>query len=149
MADGRYVFRDCVPEGTIDIANVSPGEIIQRAWSFRVNAPADLQSELDSGRFDPRNILTGRDGQLFDGDGNQLAEVNTFQAQVNVTNIDYRPAGSKQTWAIPDSYTLTLTFTETVIHDGRLLAKIMAGLQDGATDASLNFQGVLRGHNAA
>ena len=71
--DGRYIFRSCVPDGSIDIANVTPGEILNRAWSFRVNEPPELQSELHSGTFDPRNILRGRDGELYDGAGNFLA----------------------------------------------------------------------------
>lgn len=149
MADGRYVFRNCVPDGDIDIANVSPGDLIQRSWSFRCNMPPDLQQELDSGIFDPRNILRGSDGLLFDGDGNFLAEVNTWQAQINFNNTDYQPAGEKIQWAIPTSYSVTLTFTETVIRDARILSKVLAGIRKGRPDAVLNFQGVLRGHNWA
>jgi len=144
MADGRYIFRSCVPDGSIDIANVTSGDIINRSWSFRVNEPPDLQELLDSGPFDPRNILRGYNGELYDGDGNFLAEVNQWQAQVNYTNTDYQPAGSKLTWAIPQSYTVTLTFTETVIRDARLLQKVIAGLRNNAPDAVLNFMGVLR-----
>src|SRR5690554_2289566 len=147
MSDGRYIFRSCVPDGTIDIANVSSGDIINRSWSFRVNEPPELQELLDSGAFDPRNILRGYNGELYDGDGNFLAEVNQWQAQVNYTNTDYQPAGSKLTWAIPQSYTVTLTFTETVIRDARLLQKVIAGLRNNAPDAVLNFMGVLRAPN--
>ena len=147
MADGRYVFRDCVPDGAIDIANVTPGDLINRAWSFRVNNPPDLQELLDSGSFDPRNILRGYNGELYDGDGNFLAEVNTWQAQINFTNTDHQPAGSKLTWAVPQSYTVTLTFTETAIRDARLLQKVIAGLRNNAPDAVLNFMGVLRAPN--
>lgn len=146
--DGRYIFRNCVPDGAIDIVNVSPGEIIRRAYSFRVNSPPDLQSLLDAGGFDPRLILTGRDGLLYDGEGNLLAEVNEFQAQINFSNTDYQPAGSKLTWAIPTGYTVTLTFTETVVRDARLLQKVLAGIQAGSPDAVLHFQGVLRAHAA-
>lgn len=144
MSDGRYIFRSCVPDGTIDIANVSSGDIINRSWSFRVNEPPELQELLDSGSLDPRNILRGYSGELYDGDGNFLAEVNEWQAQIDYTNTDYQPAGSKLTWAIPQSYTVTLTFTETVIRDARLLKKVIDGLSDYAPDAVLNFMGVLR-----
>lgn len=144
MSDGRYIFRSCVPDGAIDIANVTSGDIINRAWSFRVNEPPELQELLNSGIFDPRSILRGYNGELYDGDGNFLAEVNTWQAQINYTNTDYQPAGSKLTWAVPQSYTVTLTFTETVIRDARLLQKVIAGLRNNAPDAVLNFMGVLR-----
>lgn len=147
MSDGRYIFRSCVPDGAIDIANVTPGDVLNRAWSFRVNEPPDLQELLDSGTFDPRHVLRGYDGELYDGEGNFLAEVNTWQAQVNFTNTDYQAAGNKITWAIPQSYTVTLTFTETVIKDVRLLQKVIAGLKKGEPDAVLNFMGVLRAHS--
>jgi len=39
--DGRYIFRHCVPDGAIDIANVQPGEVISRSWTWRVNQPPD------------------------------------------------------------------------------------------------------------
>ena len=41
----RIVYRNCVPDGSIDLQNLTPGEIIKRSWSFRVNAsPEILQS---------------------------------------------------------------------------------------------------------
>jgi hypothetical protein len=144
MADGRYIFRDCVPDGSIDVANIQVGDIVQRAWSFRVNSPPDLQQLLDQGYLDYRNILRGYNGELYDGDGNFLAEVNTWQAQINITNSDYQPAGQKLTWAIMQSYSVTLTFTETVIRDAILLKKLTDSLRPGAPDPVFNFTGVLR-----
>jgi len=41
----RVVFRDCVPDGSIDLMNISPGEVIKRSWSFRVNESPEM---LDS-----------------------------------------------------------------------------------------------------
>lgn len=38
----RVVYRNCVPDGTIDLQNLNPGEIIKRAWSFRVNATPEI-----------------------------------------------------------------------------------------------------------
>jgi len=149
LADARYIFRECVPDGAIDIANVAPGDVLNRAWSFRVNDPPGLQDMLDTGKFDPRNILRGYDGELYDGDGNFLAEVNTWQAQLNFENSDYQAAGNKIKWAIMQGYTVTLTFTETIVRDAILLRKIIAGIQNGAPDAVLSFMGVLRGHNDA
>jgi hypothetical protein len=149
MADGRYVFRDCVPDGDIDIANVTPGEVLTRAWSFRANADPDFQELLDSGKFDPRNILRGYDGELYDGDGNFLAEVNEWHAPISFENSDYQAAGQKLKWAIPQGYSVALTFTETVVRDAVLLNKVIGGLKAGSPDVSLNFMGVLRGHSEA
>lgn len=143
--DGRYVFRKCIPDGSIDVANVQPGEILSREWSFRVNMPPELQEQLDSGEFDPRNILHGVDGELYDEDGNFLAEVNTWQAQMNFNNSDYQPAGEYIVWGITTGYSFTLTFTETVVRDS-LMVKILNGFKKGERLPDLNFTGVLRSH---
>jgi hypothetical protein len=143
---GRYIFRYCVPDGAIDIANVTQGDILRRQWSFRVNQPPELQELIDQGVLDPRNILRGNDGELYDGEGNFLAEVNEWQAQYNVTNTDFQPGGKKLVWAVPVSYTVTLTFTEVIIRDAILLKKLADGLRDGVPDPEFNFMGVLRSH---
>ena len=65
MADGRYIFRECVPDGAIDIANVAPGDVLNRAWSFRVNEPPGLQDELDSGVFDPGMYCVAMTGNFM------------------------------------------------------------------------------------
>lgn len=142
--DGRYVFRSCVPDGDVVLANVAPGDVLNREWTFRANLPPEVQEAIDAGEFDPRNISTGKDGELYDEDGNFLAEVNTWQMAVGFTNIDYNPAGKKIVWAVPDSYTVTLTFTETIIRDAILLQKALTGLKDRSRGASLSFTGVLR-----
>ena len=38
----RIVYRWCVPDGTIDLQNLQPGEIVKRAWSFRCNASPEM-----------------------------------------------------------------------------------------------------------
>ncbi len=45
----RLIYRECVPDGSIDLQNVQVGEIIERAWTFRVNQPPDLQEWLTGG----------------------------------------------------------------------------------------------------
>ena len=180
MPAGEYFFYQCVPDGAIDIANVSPGDILNRAWSFRVNGKFEMRANnaqigrgLDNqrngpsatGNFDARQIARGYDGQLFtqeklvDADGIEimpagvfLAQVNTWQAQFNPSVTDYNAAGQRQTWGIPMTYTMTLTFTETVISD-RLLAFLASfypsgnafGANDNALeDAVFNFRGKIR-----
>jgi hypothetical protein len=44
----RLIYRECVPDGTIDLQKVEPGTIIDRAWSMRVNQPPDLQEYIKS-----------------------------------------------------------------------------------------------------
>lgn len=145
--DGRYVFRRCMPDADTTIANVEPGELLMREFSFRVNAPVEIQDALDSGEMDPRNILHGADGELYDGDGNFLATVNTWSATITPTVADYQAATNMIEWGVTTGYQITLTFTETVVQD-TMLSTIVQGLQTGRSMQELNFTGVLRSHTA-
>lgn len=42
----RMIYRDCVPQGSIDLQNLTVGETLKRAWSMTVNNPPKLQSML-------------------------------------------------------------------------------------------------------
>ncbi len=95
--------------------------------------------------IDYRKVLNGRRGKLFDDQGKFLAMINTWQAQVNITNTDYRPAGEAQAVAIFDSYTVTLTFTETVIEDETFLEKFINAIRN-KEQFVMNFMGVVEGH---
>lgn len=97
--------------------------------------------------IDPRKILTGKDGELYDDEGNFLAQVNTFQAQVGVNNTDYQPAGSAQSVAVFTGYTVSLTFTETVVKDAAMLEKFIKAIRAGQ-QLQANFQGKINGHDA-
>ena len=39
----HQVFRECIPDGSVDLMSLKPGEIIKRQWSFRVNSTPQLQ----------------------------------------------------------------------------------------------------------
>lgn len=45
-SEQRMVYRDVVPSGTIDLQNLSVGDVIKRDWSLFVNSPPELQSLL-------------------------------------------------------------------------------------------------------
>ena len=38
----RQIYRNCLPDGTVDLMNLTPGDIIKRSWSFRVNVITDF-----------------------------------------------------------------------------------------------------------
>ena len=51
----RMVYRNCVPDGTIDLQNLVPGEIIKRNWGFRVNASPELAALFkDVAKWEPK-----------------------------------------------------------------------------------------------
>lgn len=45
-SEQRMIFRDCVPDGQIDLQNFTTGDIIKRQWSMAVNCPPELQNLL-------------------------------------------------------------------------------------------------------
>ena len=45
-SEERLIFRDCVPSGSIDLQNITPGDIIKRQWSLFVNRPPEMQNLL-------------------------------------------------------------------------------------------------------
>ena len=45
-SEERMNFRDCVPSGTVDLQNLTVGDIIRRNWNLTVNQPPKLQSLL-------------------------------------------------------------------------------------------------------
>ena len=47
-SEEQVVYRDCVPDGTIDIQNMQPGELYKRNWSCVVNQPPEAQSLLQN-----------------------------------------------------------------------------------------------------
>lgn len=150
--DGIYEFNHCVPDGDVTIAGVTPGEILVRTYTFRCNVPPKIQQALNSGQFDPRNIIVGSDGELWSvdsaGSSQFLAHVNTWSAVVSFTNSDYSPAGQRIVWAVPQTFTVTLTLEEAVVQDAVLMEKTLLGIRRGQQRLALHFRGVLRAHNS-
>lgn len=92
--------------------------------------------------LDPRKIIRGFDGRLYDSDGTFLSNVNTWHLQINATNSNYQPAGSSLQVAILQSATVTLTFTETIITD-KLINELVTSLKQDIQPV-FGFQGKLK-----
>ena len=45
-SEENVIYRDCVPDGNIDIQNMQVGELFKRPWSCIVNRPPELQTLL-------------------------------------------------------------------------------------------------------
>lgn len=95
--------------------------------------------------LDPRKILRGFDGRLYH-DGEFLAEVNEWTANITVTNTPYQPAGSRLEVGVTTAYAVGLTFTETVIRDATLLKKLLDHIK-GEGDISFDFLGEIEGRD--
>lgn len=95
--------------------------------------------------LDPRKVMTGHDGKLFITVGKKsyfMANVDTFQSQLNFSNIDFSPIGDRMTYAIPGGVSCTLTFTEAVVSDTLLMEPILEALAKGEIP-TFDFRGRL------
>ena len=93
-----------------------------------------------------KKVLSGKDGVLYDSNGKLLATVETYQAQVNVTNTKFQPLGDPKEHEVFTSYGQTLTFTEVVVEDSAFITELLDGMKNGQMP-SWNFQGVIKGRN--
>ena len=93
--------------------------------------------------IDVRKVMSGKDGALYDEDGNMLVSVESFQSQVNITNQTYQPLGSAQERSTMTSYKVTLTMSEIVVVNSTFFRLIMEGLKTHAMPV-LNFRGMVR-----
>lgn len=99
----------------------------------------------DQAMLDVRNLMTGKDGKMFitlDDTTYFLAEVDTFQVQMNTTNTDYQPVGSILVYAVPTGVSFTISMTEAVVRDDVTMEPIVEAVRNGKVP-SFDFQGVL------
>lgn len=92
---------------------------------------------------DVRKVLSGKDGGLFNADGELMATTEDFQAQVAITNATYRPLGFFQELSRPESGKITLAFTQIVICDDALIKAVIEMIKTGYFEPMV-FQGVMR-----
>jgi hypothetical protein len=101
----------------------------------------------DQSILDVRQLITGKDGQLFvtsrAGTNIFLAEVDTFTAQLSPANTDYQPVGSALIYAVNTGYSLKLTLTEAVVRDDVMVEEFIRDIQNGYFPG-FDFQGKLR-----
>lgn len=95
--------------------------------------------------LDPRKVMTGHDGKLYITVGGKsyfMANVDTFQTQINFTNTDFQPVGDLMSYAIPTGINCTLTYTEAVISDELVMAPIIEALMNNEVPV-FEFRGAL------
>lgn len=108
---------------------------------------ADITHQNPMSNSDTRKLMTGKDGQLYvtvsTGQQIFLSEVDSFQAQLNVTTTTVQPVGSPQIFAVETGYTVTLTFSEMVVRDDVILKPLFDDLAKGIFPR-FDFQGKMR-----
>lgn len=102
------------------------------------------------GPIDSRRVFSGKDGLLYSESGLLLATVDTFQAQINVTNATYQPLGDAQSHEHLTAYSVTLNFTSVLVEDTEFIQGLFNMMQSGQpADAMWTFQGVVKGRNGS
>ena len=87
---------------------------------------------------DARHARTGKDAGLYNGTGDLLASMESFQAKATYNNVKYKPMGDPQEHETSDSYGITITVTEIVIEDIDMFRELMAiNLMKGGPAATL------------
>ena len=97
----------------------------------------------DASVLDTRKLMTGKDGRIFvEFDGNQtfLAEVDQFQVNMNVTNVDAQPVGSILIYAVNSGVSFTISFSEMVVRDDLIMYPLIEAIRAGKMP-TYNFQG--------
>lgn len=100
---------------------------------------------MNEATLDPRKVMTGHDGKLYitiNGKSYFMANVDTFQAQLNFSNTDFQPVGDLMSYAIPTGFTCTLSYTEAVISDEFVMGPILDALAQGYVP-TFDFRGTL------
>lgn len=93
--------------------------------------------------LDTRKLMTGKDGRLFvEVDGNQvfLAEVDTFNVVMNVTNVDAQPVGSILVYAVNTGVSYAITYSEMVVRDDAVIGPMQDAIRKGKMP-QFTFQG--------
>ena len=91
-----------------------------------------------------RYVRSGKDGGLYNGNGKLLCSMESFQAQMAVTNTKYQPLGSNQEFEVNTGYGVTLTFSEIVVEDNEYISDLLA-YQNTGVIPDWTFQGMLKG----
>lgn len=93
---------------------------------------------------DVRHARTGKDGALFNGDGELMATVESFQAQSNWNNAQYTVLGNAMELETPNTFGVTLTFSQVVVESDKFITQLIEAMKN-QTMPEWNFQGSLLG----
>ena len=97
---------------------------------------------------DSRKVLTGNNGGMYDGNGELLATVESFQSKINFANQTYRALGSPMEMEVGDAVSTTLSITMTVVESDGFVDGLEAFQHTGEMP-EWNFQGVIQGKNGS
>ena len=97
---------------------------------------------------DVRHARTGKDGALYNDDGELLATIESFQSQSNWNNAQYTVLGNALELETPNTFGVTLTTSQIVVESDKFISDLLEAMEN-QTMPEWNFQGSLRGINGS
>ena len=97
---------------------------------------------------DARNVRSGKDGAVYNGNGKLLASVRSFTADEDVSTQAYQPVGAMQEMAVPVSYKITITIEQYVVEDDEFIQDLF-NMNENGIAPEWNFQGAIQGFNGS
>lgn len=96
---------------------------------------------------DARYAFSGKDASIFDGDGNLLSTVESWQAQVTFNNATYQPIGSPIVQEFMTGYAVTLAITQYIVEDTDFIRQAADFFTNGRHAPMWTLSSVIHGYN--
>ncbi|SDH04987.1 hypothetical protein [Marvinbryantia formatexigens] len=97
---------------------------------------------------DARHGRSGKDAMLYNENGEQLAQVDSFQAKAAFNNNKYNPIGQNLELEVNNTIGITITISEIVVLDGYLFNQVLAAVSAGESPV-LTLDGAIEGRNGS
>ncbi len=101
-----------------------------------------------SAATDSRHSRTGKDAAIYDGNGEMLATIDSFQAQANFSNAKYQPLGDWQEYESASTFGITISMSQIVIESDDFISQVVDYMTNGVTP-NWKLQGTLAGLNGS
>ncbi|EET60425.1 hypothetical protein BRYFOR_07621 [Marvinbryantia formatexigens DSM 14469] len=85
---------------------------------------------------------------LYNENGEQLAQVDSFQAKAAFNNNKYNPIGQNLELEVNNTIGITITISEIVVLDGYLFNQVLAAVSAGESPV-LTLDGAIEGRNGS
>ena len=98
---------------------------------------------------DNRYSFSGKDTSVYDGDGNLLSTIESWQAQVNFTNSTYQPLGSPIQQEFMTGYAVTIAVTQFIVESNDFLRQAMDFFTNGRHAPMWTLSSVIHGYDGS
>ena len=98
---------------------------------------------------DARHARTGKDGAIYNADGELMATVDSFQSQINYSNAQYSVLGDPQQHETANTFGITITLSSVTVETETFIKELIAALEDNQVIPYWTLQGPIAGRNGS